>query len=78
MDTRKSSPPPIYFVSTSQTSLKDLRAGKRKDVQVQIKSTTTLPFELSLHYDPVPDFELAFKPNKTAGVPNDMTTSDLQ
>jgi hypothetical protein len=72
-----SSPPPIYFISTSPASLKDARQGDEKDVQIQIKSTTTLPFDLSLSAKPMPGLELAFKPNKTTGVPNDLTTSDL-
>ncbi len=71
-----SSPPPEYSISLSPASLTGMRPGDEKNVEVQVKSNSTLPFDLTLSAIEK-DLELTFNPNKTAGVPGGITTSNL-
>jgi hypothetical protein len=71
-----SSPPPEYSISLSPASLTDMRPGDEKNVEVQVKSNSTLPFDLTLSAIEK-DLELTFSPNKTSGVPDGITTSNL-
>jgi hypothetical protein len=70
-------PPPIYSMSLSPTSLKDLRPGDEKDIEVNIKSLSSLPFQAFLNSKKVEGLELTFKPNNLSGVPAGLTTADL-
>lgn len=70
-------PPPLYSISSSPTSLKDLRPGDEKHVEVNIKSLSSLPFQASLSAEKVQGLELTFKPDKLSGVPAGISTSDL-
>jgi hypothetical protein len=71
-----SSPPPEYSILLSPASLTNMRPGDEKNVEVQVKSNSTLPFDLTLA-GLEKDLELTFNPNKTAGVPGGITTSNL-
>jgi hypothetical protein len=71
-----SSPPPEYSILLSPASLTDMRPGDEKNVEVQVKSNSTLPFDLTLSAIEK-DLELTFNPNKTSGVPGGITTSNL-
>jgi hypothetical protein len=72
-----SSPPPVFAIYTLPTSLKDMRPGDEQNVQIQVKSFTVLPFDLSLSADSTKDLELNLKPDKTSGIPDDITSSTL-
>ncbi len=70
------SPPPEYSLSMSPTSLKEMRRGDDKNVEVQLRSNLTLPFDVifsstqnTLHTD--------FNPNNTTGITSGLTTSNL-
>jgi len=70
-------PPPIYTMSLSPTLLKDLRPGDEKHIELNIKSFSSLPFQASLYSEKVEGLELSFKPDKLSGVPDGLTTADL-
>lgn len=70
-------PPPSYFISMSPSSVQNIRPGDERDVQVRIRSSTSLPFLLYLSSIPVPGLEISFTPNKTSGIRSDVTTSNL-
>jgi hypothetical protein len=72
-----SSPPPKFAINTLPNSLSNLRPGEERNIQVQIKSFTALPFEVSLSAEASKNLELTFRPNKTSGIPNDLTVSTL-
>jgi hypothetical protein len=72
-------PPPIYTLSTFPSSLNDMRPGDEKDIQLRVKSFTTLPFQLLLSTEEKKKngLEITFRPNKTSGVPGELTISNL-
>lgn len=70
------SPPPQYSVLLSPTSLNNMHPDDEKNVGVQVKSNFTLPFDLALS-STEKDLKLIFNPNRTAGIPGGITTSNL-
>jgi hypothetical protein len=70
-------PPPQYTVSAFPTSLTDIRPGDERDIQVRVRSFTTLPFQVLLSTEEQKGLEITFRPNKTSGIPGELTTSDL-
>ncbi|HEU4447758.1 MAG TPA: PsbP-related protein [Nitrososphaeraceae archaeon] len=71
------SPPPEYSILISPAFLRDVRPGEEKNVKVEVKTNSTLPFYLSLVAEER-DLILEFEPNEISGTPGGTTTSNLK
>jgi hypothetical protein len=70
-------PPPIYSMSLLPGFLSNVRPGEEKNVEVQVKTNSTLPFDLSLSAK-AKDLRLTFNPNNITGIPGGVTISNLR
>jgi hypothetical protein len=57
--------------------IQDVRPGEEKNVKVEVKTNSTLPFDLTFSASEK-DLELTFEPNKIPGTLGGITTSNLK
>jgi len=71
------SPPPEYSMNLSPAYIQDVRPGEERNVKVEIKTNSTLPFHTTFAAQEE-DLELMFEPNKIPGTEGGITTSNLK
>ena len=71
------SPPPEYSMILSPGSIQDMRPGEERNVKVEVKTNSTLPFHTTFSANE-DDLQLVFEPNNVPGTEGGITTSNLK